>query len=108
MSDQTLAELILENADSLDFEAELVVDGESYKIVVREAVVAVLEPGALEVRLRPAVAAAALRTPDVESSPRGRGWVRFVPSGLDDFARDRALAWLESAIGLAIEAQSRD
>jgi len=52
--------------------------------------------GTLEVLLDPAVAAAALRTPDVTASPRGRGWVAFSPppgstSRLDV---DRARAWL--------------
>jgi hypothetical protein len=52
---------------------------------------------AAEFHLRDEVGAAALRTPDVTSSPRGRGWVRFAPRQLDGHARDRALAWLESA-----------
>jgi hypothetical protein len=53
--------------------------------------------GAAEFHLRDEVGAAALRTPDVTSSPRGAGWVRFAPARLDGHARDRALAWLESA-----------
>jgi hypothetical protein len=53
--------------------------------------------GAVEFHLRDEVGAAALRTPDVTSSPRGAGWVRFAPARLDGHARDRALAWLESA-----------
>jgi hypothetical protein len=52
---------------------------------------------AAEFHLRDEVGAEALRTPDVTSSPRGRGWVRFAPRRLDGHARDRALAWLESA-----------
>lgn len=75
---------------------------DSSEVVVGDQVVAVVGPGALEARLRPAVAAAALRTPDVEASPRGAGWVRFAPPELDDFARDRAVAWLESAVRLGI------
>ena len=47
--------------------------------------------------LDPAVAAAALRTPDAEPSPRGPEWVSFRPAVLDRFALDRASAWLESA-----------
>jgi hypothetical protein len=47
--------------------------------------------------LDPAVAAAAVRTPDVESSLRGAGWVDFSPEDLDDHAADRAVAWLASA-----------
>ena len=80
-------------------------DARAREVVVAGSVVAVLEPAALEVRLRPAVAAAALRTPDVEVSPRGRGWVRFAPPDVDEFARDRAIAWLESAVRLAAEGE---
>jgi hypothetical protein len=50
-----------------------------------------------EFHLRDEVGAAALRTPDVAASARGPGWVRFAPKRLDEHARDRALAWLESA-----------
>lgn len=52
---------------------------------------------AAEFRLDPAVAAAAARTPDVDLSPRGPGWVRFRPSVLDAHGVDRAVAWLASA-----------
>jgi hypothetical protein len=50
-----------------------------------------------EFALDPAVADAAVRTPDVRSSERGHGWVVFAPSDLDDHAADRAVAWLASA-----------
>ena len=50
-----------------------------------------------EFRLDPAVAAAALRTPDTSPSARGRDWVAFAPSELDRHAMDRATAWLASA-----------
>jgi hypothetical protein len=58
---------------------------------------AALDENALEVRLAPAVARAALRTPDTESSRRGPDWIRFSPVLLDQYARDRATAWIESA-----------
>lgn len=48
-------------------------------------------------RLDPAIAAAAARTPDTASSPRGPGWVRFRPAALDGHAADRAAAWFISA-----------
>jgi hypothetical protein len=47
--------------------------------------------------LDPAVAAAAVRTPDTTASGRGPGWVDFAPAELDDHAIDRATAWLTSA-----------
>jgi hypothetical protein len=50
-----------------------------------------------EFALDPAVAAAATRTPDVVSSARGAGWVRFSPAANDDHAQDRARAWFASA-----------
>jgi hypothetical protein len=50
-----------------------------------------------EFALDPAVADAATRTPDVQASGRGPGWVAFAPHELDDHAADRAVAWLVSA-----------
>jgi hypothetical protein len=58
---------------------------------------AVLAGDSLDVRLDPAVAAAALRTPDTDASSRGHGWVTFSPTVLDQMAVDRAAAWLEYA-----------
>ncbi len=48
-------------------------------------------------RLLRAVADAALRTPDTEPSARGPEWVTLRPITIDDHARDRAVAWFESA-----------
>ena len=53
--------------------------------------------GIAEFRLGDAISAAALRTPDTKASARGAGWVRFAPRRLDAHARDRAIAWFESA-----------
>jgi hypothetical protein len=103
MSEETLAGFVLAHLDELDFTVELRAVDERHELVVAGATVAILERDRLEVRLRPAVAAAALRTPDTGSSTRGRGWIRFAPAELDAFARDRAMAWLESAVRLAIE-----
>jgi hypothetical protein len=47
----------------------------------------------VEIRLDPAIAGAALRTPDVGPSPRGPEWVRFNPRELDGHAVDRITAW---------------
>lgn len=52
---------------------------------------------AADFRLAPAVAAAALRTPDTKPSSRGAHWVTFRPSVVDRHAADRAAAWLASA-----------
>jgi len=51
----------------------------------------------VEFLLDPAVADAAIRTPDVRASERGGGWVAFAPPELDDHAADRAVAWFASA-----------
>jgi hypothetical protein len=56
---------------------------------------ALVEGGRAAFRLRPEVAAAALRTPDVSPVEQGDGWVWFAPPALDELARDRALAWLD-------------
>lgn len=58
---------------------------------------AALGPTGIEIRLDPAIAAAATRTPDAAPSPRGRDWVRFNPRELDAHAVDRLRAWLELA-----------
>jgi hypothetical protein len=50
-----------------------------------------------EFRLDPAVAAAAMRTPEVIASERGPDWVTFAPAVLDDHGADRAAAWFASA-----------
>jgi hypothetical protein len=53
--------------------------------------------GRAEFRLDPAVTHAALGTPDTAASGRGPEWVAFSPPELDQFARDRAIAWFGSA-----------
>jgi hypothetical protein len=54
---------------------------------------AVLADSSVELRLDPAVAAAALKTPDTAPSPRGNAWVRYTPATLDDHDFDRLEAW---------------
>ncbi len=58
---------------------------------------AAIDGDALEVRLAAPVARAALRTPDTQPSDRGTEWVRFTPAALDQYAVDRATAWVQSA-----------
>lgn len=57
----------------------------------------VLGPDGIELRLEPAIAAAAARTPDAAPSPRGPQWVRFNPRELDGNATDRLTAWFDFA-----------
>ncbi len=107
MSAPSLAALVVEHVETLE-EAEIGGTGDTREVLVRGALVAAVGPDGLDVRLRSAVSAAALRTPDVTASPRGPGWVRLAPAVLDGFAVDRALAWLESAVGLALEDELED
>jgi hypothetical protein len=46
--------------------------------------------------LDPIVANAAARTPDVQRSTRGPGWVEMTPRVVDGHAADRARAWFLS------------
>jgi transcription elongation factor len=93
-----LADVLVEAAGRLG--ATVVVDAASCATAFRrgDRTFALIEPGgAASFELTPAVAAAASRTPDSASSSRGPGWVTLDPVELDDHARDRAVAWLESA-----------
>ncbi len=72
-------------------------DGESVACAAAGRVFAVLMPDLLEVALDPAIAAAALRTPDTLPSTRGAGWIAFTPAVIDRFALDRADAWVRLA-----------
>jgi hypothetical protein len=58
---------------------------------------AALGPLGIEIRLDPAIATAATRTPDAGPSVRGPEWVRFNPREMDGHAADRVRAWLELA-----------
>jgi hypothetical protein len=57
----------------------------------------------IDIRLDRAIAAAAIRTPDVAPSPRGPDWIRFDPPELDGHALDRLRAWLEAAYRRAVD-----
>lgn len=104
MSPLPLQALLLEAAEELE-DAVVHPTAEGHEVAVAGTIVAAIAPDVLEARLRSAVASAALRTPDTAPSDRGQGWVRFAPAELDDFARDRALAWLESAVRLGTEGE---
>jgi hypothetical protein len=91
-----LAELVLEVVGQLGDVGRI--DGDDEAVWQRAGrPFAALAGDALEVRLLPPVARAALRTPDTRPSRRGEGWVRFAPPTLDQFAADRVAAWLQSA-----------
>ena len=58
---------------------------------------AVVEEDAVELRLRPDIAEAVLRTPDTGPSQRGEEWIRFAPSAVDQSVEDRLAAWVTTA-----------
>jgi hypothetical protein len=95
----TLRDLLVDAAGQLDaVETDLGPDGTiSWSRAGRPFATLSSDGESAAFALDPAVAAAAARTPDVESSSRGAGWVSFSPVGLDDHAADRAVAWLASA-----------
>jgi hypothetical protein len=68
---------------------------------------AALAGDAVELRLDPAIARAATRTPDTSPSARGPEWVRFNPRELDDHAIDRLDAWFAFARRRAGESAGR-
>jgi len=107
VSSSELAALVVEHAADLEGAEMIAVDGDLELRLDGERF-AVLCGGLVDLRLRPEVASAALRTPDVAPSPHGAGWVRFGPPLLDGFARDRAAAWLESAWRFADEGDAAD
>jgi hypothetical protein len=96
MTDPTLAALLADHAELLEGTAA-VPTGQGTDYYLDHVLFASLAGSIAEFHLRDEVGAAALRTPDVTSSARGAGWVRFAPTRLDGHARDRARAWLESA-----------
>ena len=96
MTAPTLAMLLAGGAARLEG-ASGVPTGQGTDLYLDDVLFASIVADVAEFRLRDEVGAAALRTPNVSASPRGQGWVRFAPRQLDGHARDRALAWLESA-----------
>ena len=96
MTVPTLSALLAEQAGMLE-ETAAVPTGQWTDYYLDDVLFASLAGSVAEFHLRDEVGAVALRTPDVTSSARGVGWVRFAPRRLDGHARDRALAWLESS-----------
>jgi hypothetical protein len=89
---QLVSELAADVAD-----AHSTTDGPSTTWSRSGRVFGVLGADGIELRLEPAIAAAAARTPDAAPSPRGPDWVRFNPRELDGHATDRLTAWLDFA-----------
>ena len=95
-TDESLDERIGTLVEELD-DIRLNRDGDLDRLSVGGRVFALVGPDLLEVALDPAIARAALATPDTRPSPRGAGWVAFTPAVTDRFALDRAEAWVRLA-----------
>jgi hypothetical protein len=96
ISDLTLGDVLAEAAAGIAGITVRTIDDQT-TWAAGPAVFATLTGDRAEFRLDPLVAAAALRTPDTASSPRGPDWIVFVPAILDDHGVDRAEAWFLSA-----------
>jgi hypothetical protein len=72
--------------------------GRRREYLVASRVVATLDGSVAEYALDPAVAAAALRTPDTRRSASVSDRIAFEPQTLDRYAVDRAVAWFRSAV----------
>jgi hypothetical protein len=92
----TLATRLAGIANELD-DVRVVLAGGTMTWSRGQTAFAVLHGAAVELRLDAAIAAAALKTPDTESSQRGREWVRYAPATLDGHDLDRLTAWFQLA-----------
>ena len=98
MTAATLRELLDDAAAELeDTEQTAAGDGSGVEWSIAGITFAAISGSRAEFRLDPMVAKAALRTPDTADSGRGADWVAFSPPELDQYAIDRAIAWLASA-----------
>jgi hypothetical protein len=93
----TLAAALEEAAADLPGVISLASAGASEYRLGERTFAAVEADGAASFRLSPAVAAAAVHTPDTMASSRGPDWVTLRPTVVDGHAIDRSVAWLESA-----------
>ena len=98
MTAATLGDVLDDAALELeDAERTAAADGSTVEWSIAGVTFAAIKGDRAEFRLDPMVAKAALRTPDTAGSGRGADWVAFAPSELDQYAIDRATAWLASA-----------
>ena len=101
--DETLDERVGMVVESLDGVTRIR-EGELDRLAAGGVVFAVVGLDMIEVVLDPAVARAAVATAGTRPSPRGQGWVTFLPETVDRFALDRAEAWLRNAHRRAVGA----
>jgi hypothetical protein len=101
----SLAEVLAATAASLGVAGKPDPASGAIEYVRADRLFAAVEAGGASAsfRLAPAVAEAAIRTPDTGPSDRGRGWVTLSPRVPDGHAVDRAAAWFESAWRAAVD-----
>ena len=92
----TLRALLEEAVDDLE-DVESIEVGEGVEWRRGGRPFAAVSDDVAEFQLDGPVARAAARTPNTRASKRGPDWVRFSPATLDQYAQDRARAWLAFA-----------
>ncbi len=91
-----LAALHAAAADLPDTDSTTAADGMTVWVRAGTRFVA-LRRDTVELRVGPAIAAAAMRTPDTTGSNQGPDWIDFAPPILDGHALDRLDAWFAAA-----------
>jgi hypothetical protein len=93
-----IGELLASIAPFLD---DVVVEEDVVRAVTvyrrEEREIARMDARALEVRLPPDIADAAIRTPDTVAIGGEPGWIRFTPTSSERHVADRAEAWFRTA-----------
>jgi hypothetical protein len=103
----TIAEALAAEAAGLEGVARHAV-GDAIEWATGGVTFAVSGGDVAEFRLDPVIAAAARGTPDAGGSSRGGDWVAFRPPQLDQYSRDRAVAWFGSAYRSASRARGQE
>ena len=98
MTDRAGMAALLEDLAPELGQVETAIEGDSVAWRAGGVTFAELTDGGVELRLDPAIAAAASHTPDTDLSTRGPEWIRFHPGTLDDHAIDRLEAWFALAV----------
>ena len=97
----------IEQAAAMIDGIERVAGVDDMRYVLGGVLFAVVVGGRASFRLRPDVAEAALRTPDVHAGQQAPGWVELAAPYPDQFALDRASSWFGSAARYAAESPQR-
>ncbi|MDA8203252.1 MAG: hypothetical protein M0Z49_10935 [Chloroflexi bacterium] len=83
------------------------VDEDGIHYAIDGVAFAVVWGGHASFRLRPDIADAALKTPDVHAGSQGPGWVELAAPEPGQFALDRASSWFAASARYASESPRR-